>query len=114
MTHFIMKSPLLFKSFPYSRLDQIQNYHCQYFDSKRRKIWSTDMDFKNNYVALTYYSSHVVRTGSWPNRNTRINQSIETISWEIANYPVVLVASKSDIDAVNNQPNANKTLVRLQ
>lgn len=69
----------------------------------------TAMDFHNNSVALKYYSDHVQVTGSWPNRNTRIFESVETIASTIASYQCDLVYTEYSMTLRDNQ-----TLVRIQ
>lgn len=67
------------------------------------------MDFHNNSVALKYYLDHVQVTGSWPNRNTRILESVDAIASTIASYPCDFVDTEYSMTLKNDV-----TLVRFQ
>lgn len=69
----------------------------------------TGMDMQNNRVALEYYRNNVEVTGSWPNRNTRINKTFREIAITISAYPCHLVSTVSEISSKDAY-----TLVRLQ
>lgn len=62
----------------------------------------TNMDFHNNQIALNYYSANVTQTGSWPNRNTRVHKTTETIVNEIANYQRIYCQTVQAINAVGS------------
>lgn len=62
----------------------------------------TRMDFHNNQIALNYYSANVTQTGSWPNRNTEVSKTTQTILDEISNYPRIYCQTDLAINAVGS------------
>lgn len=59
------------------------------------------VDKHNNKVSSSYYRANVNQTGSWPNRNSTVSKSDNTIANEVAAYNIYFVQNDYQISNYN-------------